>query len=132
MGERMPALCALGSDWMHSSPRETNEINPLSRWQQSDRSAEIKRDCEVIWVTAAISRVMKPSTTRSTKVNDPSQSCKPDRFRSCGKTPSLLTCLLSDAFKFQISTCKATFHSPVTKAAFTWDLCDAVIGFVFL
>lgn len=109
MGERMVALCVLGSDWMHSSPWETNEINPLSRWQQSDRSAEIKRDCEVIWVTAAINRVMKPSTTRSTKVNGPSQPCKPDRFGSCGKNPSLLTCLLSDFFKFQVSTFKATF-----------------------
>lgn len=85
MGERTVSLCVLGSDWMHSSPWETNGINPLSRWQQSDRSVEIKRDCEVIWVTATINRVMKPSTMLSTKVNGPSQSRESDGFRSCGK-----------------------------------------------
>lgn len=81
----MVSLCVLGSDWMHSSPWETNEMNPFSRWQQSDRSVEIRRDCEVIWVTAAINWVMKPSTTLSTKVNGPSQPRESDGFTSYGK-----------------------------------------------
>lgn len=41
------------------------------------------------------------------------------------ENPSLLTCLLSDSFKIQISTFKATFYSPVT-GSFYIEPCDTV------